>query len=91
MGCARWRFTYVALTVNRTALLNELVFHRVIELQAIVVELLENFEFAIPDEKPDIQRVPGGLMIPMIRGKPQLGSQMPLKVTPIERAQKMEV
>ncbi|KZT63987.1 cytochrome P450 [Daedalea quercina L-15889] len=62
----------------------------VIELQAICVELLENFEFAIPDDKPDIQRVPGGLMIPMIRGKPQLGSQMPLKVTPIERPQTME-
>ena len=59
---------------------------RVIELQAIVVELLENFEFAIPDDKPDIQRVAGGLMIPMIRGKPELGSQMPLKVTPIKRA-----
>ncbi|KAI0719203.1 PAH-inducible cytochrome P450 monooxygenase PC-PAH 1 [Fomitopsis betulina] len=57
----------------------------VIELQAIVVELLENFAFAIPEDKPDIQRVAGGLMIPMIRGRPELGSQMPLKVTPIKR------
>lgn len=56
-----------------------------------MVELLENFEVAIPDDKPDIQRVPGGLMIPMIRGKPELGSQMPLKVTVIERPQPKEV
>ncbi|TFY57341.1 hypothetical protein EVJ58_g7079 [Rhodofomes roseus] len=63
----------------------------VIELQAIIVELLENFEVAIPDDKPDIQRVPGGLMIPMIRGKPELGSQMPLKVTAVVRPEKAEV
>ena len=49
------------------------------------MELLENFAFAIPEDKPDIQRVAGGLMIPMIRGRPELGSQMPLKVTPIKR------
>ncbi|KZS99422.1 cytochrome P450 [Laetiporus sulphureus 93-53] len=53
----------------------------ILELQAILVELLERFEFGIPAETPDIQRVPAGVMLPMIRNKMQLGSQMPLQVT----------
>ncbi|KAH9942950.1 PAH-inducible cytochrome P450 monooxygenase PC-PAH 1 [Amylocystis lapponica] len=56
----------------------------VLEMQALLVELLENFEFGIPSDKPDIIRLPSGLMIPMIRGKIHLGSQMPLKVTVIQ-------
>ncbi|OCH89199.1 PAH-inducible cytochrome P450 monooxygenase PC-PAH 1 [Obba rivulosa] len=53
----------------------------ILEMQAILVELLENFEFSIPDDKPEIQRVPAGLMVPMIRNKMHLGTQMPLKIS----------
>ncbi|EMD35307.1 hypothetical protein CERSUDRAFT_116112 [Gelatoporia subvermispora B] len=53
----------------------------ILEMQAILVELLENFEFAVPDDKPEIQRVPAGLMMPMIRNKMHLGTQMPLKIS----------
>lgn len=56
----------------------------VLEIQAVLVELLENFQFTLPDIKPDIQRVPAGVTIPMIRNKTQLGSQMPLKITPVK-------
>lgn len=55
----------------------------VLEIQAVLAELLGNFEFTLPDNKPDIQRVPAGVTIPMIRNKTQLGSQMPLKITPV--------
>ncbi|KAI0719202.1 cytochrome P450 [Fomitopsis betulina] len=55
----------------------------VLEIQAVLAVLLGNFEFTLPDDKPDIQRVPAGVTIPMIRSKTQLGSQMPLKITPV--------
>ncbi|PCH41671.1 cytochrome P450 [Wolfiporia cocos MD-104 SS10] len=54
----------------------------VFEIQTFLVEIIENFKFAIPADKPDIQRVPAGVMIPMIRGKMVHGSQMPLHITP---------
>ena len=51
-------------------------------MQAILVDLMENLEFKLPDDAPEIQRVPTGqVMTPMIRGKMMLGPQMPLKVT----------
>ena len=50
----------------------------------MLAELLLNFEFTLPDNKPDIQRVPAGVTIPMIRNTPQLGSQMPLKIAPVK-------
>lgn len=51
-------------------------------MQIILVDLIENVEFSIPNEKPDIQRIPTGqVMSPMVRGKMMLGPQMPLSVT----------
>ena len=32
--------------------------HSIIEMQVILVELLEHFEFAIPEDKPEIVRFP---------------------------------
>ncbi|OCH85106.1 PAH-inducible cytochrome P450 monooxygenase PC-PAH 1 [Obba rivulosa] len=55
----------------------------ILEMQVILAELLENFEFSIPDDKPEIQRLPAGLMVPMVKNKMQLGTQMPLKITPV--------
>ncbi|KAL6303953.1 cytochrome P450 [Sparassis latifolia] len=52
----------------------------ILEMQTILVELLENFKFSIPSYKPDIQRIPSGLMAPMVRDKMHLGTQMPLRV-----------
>ncbi|KAJ3792293.1 cytochrome P450 [Lentinula aff. detonsa] len=52
----------------------------VMELQVMLFELIESFEFSLPLEGVDIQRIPSILMVPMIRGKPELGVQLPLQV-----------
>lgn len=54
---------------------------RIIELQAIIVELVENFRYNIPEEKPEIARIPAGIMGPVVKGKMYEGIQMPLHVT----------
>ncbi|KAI0356394.1 PAH-inducible cytochrome P450 monooxygenase PC-PAH 4 [Trametes cingulata] len=58
----------------------------VIEMQALLAELIEAFQFSLPvgagGEKPELQRAPSGLaMIPLIRGKEELGPAMPLRVS----------
>ncbi|KIP03775.1 hypothetical protein PHLGIDRAFT_129943 [Phlebiopsis gigantea 11061_1 CR5-6] len=53
----------------------------IIELQAIIVELVENFKYNIPEEKPEIARIPAGIMGPVVKGKMYEGIQMPLHVT----------
>lgn len=53
---------------------------RVLELQAVLVELIENFEYRFP-EGVEIIRLSAGLMIPMVAGKVHEGSQMPLQVS----------
>ena len=50
-------------------------------MQALAVELLERFEFGLPEEKYDIIRLPAGLMVPLVRDKMELGTVMPLKVS----------
>jgi alkylphenol/PAH-inducible cytochrome P450 monooxygenase len=52
----------------------------VIEMQAVLVALIENFEFALPPTKPDILRMPIGLMSPMVKDHLQEGVLMPLNV-----------
>jgi hypothetical protein len=48
-------------------------------MQALLTELIENFEFVSPGL--EIQRLPAGLMVPMVRGKMSEGTQMPLQVS----------
>ena len=52
-------------------------------MQAIAADLIEHFRFSIPSEKPDIMRLPSGVMSPMVRGKECEGALMPLHVTPV--------
>lgn len=55
-----------------------------VEMQAIVFDLIENFKFALPPEKVEIRRAPtGALMSPLVKDKAHEGSQMPLLVTPL--------
>lgn len=56
-----------------------------IEMQALVATLLESFKFELPPDKPEIVRMPSGLMGPMVRGKFHEGFAMPLKVTPLKK------
>ena len=57
--------------------------NRLLEMQAIAADLIENFKFSIPEEKPDIIRVPAGVMGPMVRGRENEGMLMPLHVVPV--------
>ncbi|KAG7444714.1 cytochrome P450 [Guyanagaster necrorhizus] len=54
----------------------------VMELQVILFELLESFEFALPNASIDIKRQHAGLMIPMVRDEMSKGTQMPMRLIP---------
>jgi hypothetical protein len=54
----------------------------VIELHAIAVEILENFELAFPKDV-NIRRVPAIAMTCMVDGELEKGVQMPLHLTPV--------
>lgn len=58
-----------------------LYLRRMIEMQAIAVDLLENFRFAVPADAPEIIRLPTGLMAPIVKSSMKEGLQMPLHVT----------
>ncbi|PIL24888.1 cytochrome P450 [Ganoderma sinense ZZ0214-1] len=55
-----------------------------IEMQAILVEMIEHFEFAIPEDKPEIVRFPAGLVAPLVKSEMHLGPQMPLRISPVQ-------
>ncbi|KAG2058507.1 cytochrome P450 [Suillus hirtellus] len=54
----------------------------VLEMQAVLVELVENFEYRFP-EGVEMVRLNAGLMVPMVEGKMHEGVQMPLEVSVI--------
>lgn len=53
---------------------------RILELQAVLVEVIENFEYRLP-EGVEIIRLNAGIMAPVVAGKMQEGVQMPLQVS----------
>ncbi|KAI0701973.1 cytochrome P450 [Cytidiella melzeri] len=55
-----------------------------IEMQAILVALIENFEFSLPPTETEIMRMPVGLMSPMVKGRFNEGVLMPLTVRAIK-------
>ena len=59
-------------------------FHRVLEMQIIIISLVENFELSLPPqtEKTRIYRKPIALMLPMAEGR--RGSWMGLAVKSLE-------
>ncbi|KAI9066918.1 cytochrome P450 [Trametes sanguinea] len=56
----------------------------IIEMQAILVELIEQFEFTIPENKPEIVRFAAGLVAPLVKDDMKAGPQMPLRVSLIQ-------
>ncbi|KAH7925485.1 cytochrome P450 [Leucogyrophana mollusca] len=52
----------------------------VLEMQAVLTELIETFDFRFP-EGVEIVRLNAGLMIPMVRGKMEEGAQVPLHIS----------
>ena len=55
-----------------------------IEMQAVIVTLIEKFEFSLPPSKKEILRMPVTLMSPMVKGKLDEGVMMPLVVRSLE-------
>ncbi|KAK0475213.1 cytochrome P450 [Armillaria novae-zelandiae] len=56
----------------------------VMEMQTVLANLIQNFEFSLP-EGVVIQQFPGAQAImPVVKGEAHLGSQVPLKVTSLE-------
>ena len=55
-----------------------------IEMQAVLVALIEKFEFSLPSPKTEILRMPVTLMSPMVKGKLDEGVMMPLLVRSLE-------
>ena len=53
-------------------------------MQAILVELIEHFEFSIPEDKPRILRFPAGIAASLVMDDMAAGAQMPLWVTPVQ-------
>ena len=58
--------------------------HRMIEMQAIVTDLIENFKFTLPKDKPEIVRFPAGLLTPLVKSDMAAGPQMPLRVSLVQ-------
>ncbi|EGO24688.1 hypothetical protein SERLADRAFT_356230 [Serpula lacrymans var. lacrymans S7.9] len=57
----------------------------VLEMQAVLTELIEMFEFKYP-EGLDVVRLNSGIMSPAIRGKVEMGVQLPLHVSLVHGA-----
>ncbi|KAI0721412.1 PAH-inducible cytochrome P450 monooxygenase PC-PAH 1 [Cerioporus squamosus] len=56
----------------------------IIEMQALLVELIEKFEFNVAEGNPEIIRFAAGLMTPLVANEMHLGSQMPLRVSLVQ-------
>ncbi|KAI0089029.1 PAH-inducible cytochrome P450 monooxygenase PC-PAH 1 [Irpex rosettiformis] len=57
-----------------------------IEMQAILVALIENFEFSLPPTNDEILRRPIGAMSPMVEGRQNEGVLLPLMVRAIDNS-----
>jgi len=54
-------------------------------MQALLVELLDNFEFNPAPGNVEIKRAAAVIMQPMVRGQEGKGTQLPLTVTILEK------
>ena len=67
---------------SNTYLLTRYLLRSVIEMQAFLGELVDAFQFDLPKEKIHIQKAVAGVgMLPIVRGKPELGATLPLRVS----------
>ncbi|KAK0202222.1 cytochrome P450 [Desarmillaria ectypa] len=58
----------------------------VMELQSVVTELLDNFEFTMPKGASELQHGPAGIVLsPIVPGKAEEGPQIPLFVTALHK------
>jgi hypothetical protein len=53
----------------------------VLELQALLVELISNFEFSMNKQSGKVRRLHCAVMVPVVSGEEVKGAQMPLMVS----------
>ena len=58
---------------------------RLYEMQAFLVELISNFEFAITEDIKRLRREPCLVMVPVLEGELEKGAQLPLRVSIAQR------
>lgn len=91
-ACIGWKFSYVGVTYSTPAsqLTNQCPsrlspsFSRLIETQAFLAELVENFQFDPPAEKVEIQRALAAMffgMFPVVKGEADRGGAMPIRIS----------
>jgi hypothetical protein len=56
----------------------------VLEMHMLLVTLIRQFDFALPDDPPKIRRRGPRLLFAFVVGEEHKGPQLPLKVTPLE-------
>jgi len=64
--------------------LGPLPFPRIIEMQAFLAELVENFQFDPPAERVEIQRALAAMvfgMFPVVKGEADRGGAMPIRIS----------
>lgn len=54
------------------------------EMQSIVVQLVGSFYLALPPGDIEVERKPAGFMVPMLKGRMEEGTQMPLRVSVVD-------
>ena len=57
----------------------------VIEMQTFIVEIVGKFEFTMTDQSERVFRAPSFVMVPMVDGELERGSQLPLAVSVVDR------
>ena len=77
--------TYTTCPVSHRDADNKCYHHSVIEMQAFLGELIEGFQFDLPKGNVEIQCAPAGSgMVPIVRGKPELGAALPLRISLVQ-------
>jgi len=56
----------------------------VLELQAILITLIQNFEFSPAPHNPVLLRALGPNLVPMVKGEEKRGSQLPMSISPVK-------
>jgi hypothetical protein len=81
-----WLAVFVGICVQ--CMLTELMYLRVLELQAFLVEMVGNFEFThVHDPSRFRRELSGGVTTPVVEGQYEKGCQLPLRITPVSRNQ----
>ena len=69
------------LQVNNAEQFANVSANSVIEMQAFIVETVGKFEFTMTERSERVCRAPCSMMVPMVDGELEHGSQLPLAVS----------